>query len=116
MADTKEVVKVLPFGARVRLSKVDMNGYTGRDLHPDENDVGFMGVVIKNHFFSWGDQMTIGRTAEDVAPGTILRQDDDVLENPDATFEEVMYEVLGPDGRKLECMWFELEAIGSIVS
>jgi hypothetical protein len=116
MADTKEVVKVLPFGARVRLSSVDTLGYCGRDLHPEEKDVGFLGVVVKNHFFSWGDQMSIGRTAENVAPGTILRQDEDVLENPDAIFEEVMYEVLGPDGKRLECMWSELEAIGSIVS
>jgi hypothetical protein len=117
MATTKNIVhKILPFGARVRLSSVDMYGYWGRDLHPDVSDIGFLGIVIKNHLETQSDGGTMGRTGEDLPPGRGVRQDDDYPENPDALFEDVMYTVMSPDGRKLECMWFELEEFGSVFS
>lgn len=110
-----EQVKVLPFGARVRLSSVDMNGYWGRDLHPSLEDVGFLGVVVGNLFNRHSGTGMCMDVRENVPPGTVLRQDDTFGEDDESVMEEVMYTVIAPDGRKLECMWHELEELGSVL-
>lgn len=109
-------IKVLPFGARVRLSSVDTNGYCGRDHHPDVNDIGFLGVITENVVWRSNGCLMLQDTQENVTPGTELRQDDTYGEDDDSVMDEAMYTVIAPDGRKLECMWFELEVIGSVVS
>lgn len=99
---------VLPFGARVAVTRVDMYGYWGREHHPKPEDVGFHGVIIGN---------TVNRCTlsgfcvieEDVTPGTKLWGGDDYE-------DECMYTVLAPDGRKLELVNHEIEALPSLVT
>lgn len=110
-----EQVKVLPFGARVRLSSVDLFGHCGRELHPTSEDIGFLGVVTENVVDTYTGDGGVLKVRENAPPGTVLRQDADFGDHEHTIFEEACYTVVAPDGRKLECMGFELELIGSVV-
>jgi len=87
--------RVLPFGTRVVLVKVDMHGLLGRDLHPRQEDVGFTGVIIENSV----DDCE-GNHQENVRPFKNLTDE-----------ESCIYLVISPLGAKLEISDDELEVL-----
>lgn len=90
---------VLAYGTPVRLSFVDLYGFCGRELHPCEADVGFLGVVRGVHVsFSDADGCLLDRT-EGVPGGTLVPRD----------LDYACYVVEAPDGRRLELMDHEVE-------
>lgn len=101
MEESNKRSKVIPNGARVRCTKVDMYGFNGRDLHPSKDDVGFVGVVEKSSVEQMEDDgLTLLDRVEDAAPET------DVGE-----YDCVCYIVRGDDGRVLELMDHEIERV-----
>ncbi len=102
--------KVLPLGARVVITNVDTYGYNGRELHPEEEDVGFHGVVIANFVAWYNSNDCLYFSQENATPGTFLDTD-----NMDG-YGDVMYTVIAPDGRKLEVTTYEIEVLPSLVS
>lgn len=97
------VRRVLPFGTKVILTHVDRYGYCGRDHHPREEDVGFVGTVVANVVEQDGDCM------ENVMPFTVLKNG--THEDEYQTHETAMYTVIHPLGRQLEVMEHELEVL-----
>ena len=94
-------VTILPYGSKVVVTSVDMNGYWGRDLHPEATDVGFLGVVVANLVALPGDV----ECRSNVLGGTEFSFDEET-ESVD-----VCYKVRAADGRELELMNHEIEAI-----
>ena len=90
-------VKILPYGARVCLTNIDKYGYNGRNLHPQEPDIGFTGVVVKMTVFDVENSCDarVGHPFEMI----------------NTEKEEVCYTVINALGRELECMGFEIETI-----
>lgn len=91
-----------------------MNGYCGREFHPDENDVGFLGVIIENLVMTWGVEDFDPKM--NVPPGTefVSTTLEHILGGE--VYHDIMYTVMAPDGRKLELMEHEIEVIGSVVT
>lgn len=94
-------ITVLSYGSRVVVKCVDMYGYWGRDLHPEPGDVGFHGIVVGNLV---------------AVPGSVFCREN-VLGGTELSFDEenetvdVCYKVRAADGRELELMDHEIEAI-----
>jgi len=85
---------VLPFGARVRLVSIDDHGLTGRDLHPEQSDLGFVGVITAN-LIEVGADLSF-----DVKPGTGV---------PEGAI--IVYTVRAPEGKLLEVASYEVEPV-----
>ncbi len=91
-------ITVLRYGTQVRLEHLDKYGYCGRDNHPEEHDVGFVGIVIANVVCDFG------KVRMNVLGGTEIVATDE--EWPD-----VCYVVQGADGRILDLMEHEIEVL-----
>lgn len=102
-------VTVLRYGSQVRLASVDMYGFCGRDLHPDEDDVDFIGVVVGNSVSFCKGLMLLDHK-ENVLGGTELPYEDD-LTSEDPLTSDVCYKVRASDGRELELMQHEIEVL-----
>jgi len=108
---------VAPFGAKARINRIDIYGFTGRDLHPTRADEGRVGVIVKNSVELYEPppprEVEIARLEgnpspsgdieikTNVEPGTLL----------DPELATVCYEMLFLDGDRLELMDFELEFV-----
>jgi hypothetical protein len=93
-------------GRRVRIKRVDMDGYCGRDRHPKKSDEGLYGTIIAMVEHSWYDPK--GDELDDFVHGDeILLVPGDIL--PD--HHSLCYLVLMEDGRELELIDFEIRAI-----
>ena len=90
---------VLPFGTTLRIIHVDRNGLCGRDLHPKDSDIGFTGVVYKNHVESNGE------CQENVPPGTSIEYEED---DESGAFPFVIYTIIDSEGRSLEVATWEV--------
>ncbi len=101
-------VTVLRYGTQVRLNAVDMYGFCGRDLHPDEDDEGFIGIVVGNSV-SICRGLMLEDHKENVLGGTELPYDDSL--DDDAHVADVCYKVRASDGRELELMHHEIEVL-----
>lgn len=100
-----ETITVLGFGAKVVCTNVDMNGYWGRDLHPKETDVGFLGIVVGNLTSTYDASGCVLQTRENVLGGVELPYDEDY------GHADICYTVMDPSGRKLELMHHEIERV-----
>lgn len=101
---------VLPYGSKVQLTNVDMYGYNGRDNHPEPADVGFLGVVVGNFVDVYTPDGDPLETKVNVLGGTIFGdflQAEEVM----TSMAVVCYKVRAADGRVLELMNHEIEAI-----
>jgi hypothetical protein len=99
------IVEVLRYGTQVRLAHLDRYGYLGRDLHPEECDVGFLGVVVGNSVVTLDAEGSILAVKENVLGGTEL------VDDPDHSTADVCYRVRAGDGRVLELMHHEVETL-----
>lgn len=102
------VTKVLPYGAQVVATSIDMYGFLGREKHPSPTDVGFLGIVTANRCETYhcGSLVDI---QENVLGGTDLISPDPLDEEFDHV---VVYTVRSASGRELELLDFELEPVG----
>ncbi len=96
---------VLRYGTQVRLESVDMFGFCGRDNHPSEDDVGFVGVVVGNFVDLCDDEHMLYQSRANVLGGVELPHD------PDGDFAWICYKVRASDGRELELMEHEIEVL-----
>lgn len=94
---------ILTYGSRVRLETVDPYGFCGRDQHPAEADVGFLGVVVGNHV------MYQDEDGDDVCRENVLGGVEYAYTDED--WVAVCYKVRAADGRELELMNHEIEVI-----
>lgn len=104
---TMATTTILPYGAQVVCTNVDMNGYNGRDLHPDPEDVGFIGIVVGNQVedYGGGDSFAVKRN---VLGGTVYAFDPNDIHG----FGPVIcYTVRAPSGRLLDLMEHEIEVM-----
>lgn len=95
--------RVLHIGTQVQLSWFDPFGFCGRDMHPSQGDVGFLGIVT-------GILEVGGWTGEfpgPGAPGDVLREDDEFR-------EYAVYEVRDPGGRTLHLVDHELTILRGV--
>ncbi len=99
------VITVLPYGSKVQLITVDMHGYWGRDNHPEPTDIGFLGVVVGNFVSTFDAYGKLLVSRANVLGGTELVNDEDY------SLADVCYKVRAADGRELELMNHEIEAI-----
>ena len=106
-----ETIKVLGFGAKVVCTSVDMFGYHGRDLHPEETDVGFLGIVIGNHVSQFDDEGGLVGCRENVLGGLeyVYMLGDEIPKGSEPV--DICYTVMDPSGRKLELMHHEIERV-----
>ena len=102
---------ILPYGSKVTVTGVDMFGYHGRDLHPEESDVGFLGVVVANYVAVFNCTGCLIDSRENVLGGTefVDFHGDEIPHGSQPV--EVCYKVRAADGRELELMNHEIEAI-----
>jgi hypothetical protein len=90
---------------KVRVKFVDKHGFTGRDFHPKESDIGVVATVLA---------MRTGglEVAYEVSSNDFDRLDASVLAQVASQPKDESYQVLQcvtEDGRKLELMTFEVE-------
>jgi hypothetical protein len=100
-------IEVLRYGTPVRLVSVDRYGFCGRDLHPREEDEGFLGIVVGNSVSICKGLMLLDHK-ENVLGGTELPYDDS---DDDPLVADVCYKVRASDGRELELMFHEIEVL-----
>lgn len=99
-------IEVLRYGSQVRLHGVDLYGFCGRENHPTEADVGFIGIVVANSVEL--DDLNgpgVFERRENVLGGTELPY------NHDGVCAFVCYKVRASDGRELDLMSHEIEAL-----
>lgn len=92
---------VLAYGTPVRLSFVDMFGFCGRELHPQESDVGFLGIIKGVNVSFTDDEGCLVDRAAGVPGGTLMPRE----------FDFACYTVEAPDGRRLELVDHEIEVM-----
>lgn len=98
-------IEVLRYGTQVRLNGVDLYGFCGRENHPRDEDVGFVGIVVGNSVEL--DDLNgpgVVERRENVLGGTILPYNENGL----CAF--ICYKVRASDGRELHLMDHEIEA------
>ena len=100
-----ETITVLPSGTRIQMTSFDANGYWGRDFHPSEKDVGFIGFVVGNYVDTYDAEFSPLETKKNVLGGTELVDDEDY------SFADICYVVVGADGKKLELMNHEITKV-----
>lgn len=90
---------VLGEGSQVVVGQVDMQGFLGRDFHPERKDEGAVGYVVKAHIEFYGDRDACPEIplVRDAYGGEILGED-----------EVAVYRVGTRDGRILELVNHEL--------
>lgn len=81
-------MEVFAIGSRVRMTSLDKFGFTGRDLHPSAEDLGFEGVIV-----------AIADRAETLDTGPLPEDD-----------QWVCYRCCSAEGRVLELMDSEVVA------
>jgi len=92
---------VLAYGTPVRLTWVDMMGFCGRELHPKESDVGFLGIVKGASVTITDADGCVDDRRGGVPGGTLMLRDMDYA----------CYTVEAPDGRVLELIDHEVEVM-----
>ena len=102
-------IKVLKYGAMVRLDKVDLYGYCGRELHPGKEDEGFLGIVVGNVVCTWDAEGVM--RSDDQIKMNVLGGTEYTITGEDEGWVDVMYTVMDPSGRKLELMNHEIEVM-----
>lgn len=98
-------LEVLRYGTQVRMSSVDPYGFCGREKHPDEGDVGFVGLVVGNHVEVFDNCHDSHEVRTNVLGGTEVPRDEDGL------YGFVCYKVRASDGRELDLMDHEIEVL-----
>lgn len=98
-------LEVLRYGTQVRMSSVDEYGFCGRENHPDEADVGFVGIVVGNQVDVFNMEHCVTETRTNVLGGTEVPRDED------GPYAFVCYKVRASDGRELDLMDHEIEVL-----
>src|SRR5574338_277250 len=96
-------LEVLRYGTPVRMSSVDPYGFCGRENHPDEADVGFVGIVVGNQVDTFSVDDSLTETRANVLGGT------EVPREENGPYAFVCYKVRAADGRELDLMDHEIE-------
>lgn len=91
---------------KFRIVCVDMDGYCGRDLHPDKSDEGLVVAPVKMEATVWLDdehyKLDTEATADEHCRAAF---------GPGEASHEMMWTCVTTDGRLLQLMGHELELV-----
>jgi hypothetical protein len=88
---------------RLRIVRVDMDGYNGRDYHPQPSDTGLV-VIPLGMFGHWASPEEL--TANPLLDGGMVANSTQAL---DQVNHEICWTCVTPDGRTLDLMDHEVE-------
>lgn len=96
-------IEVLRYGTQVRMTFLDPYSFNGRENHPSEADVGFVGIVVANQVDLCDEEHMLYSSRANVLGGV------EVPKDPDGDFAWICYKVRASDGRELDLMDHEIE-------
>lgn len=95
---------------KILIKSVDMNGYLGRDRHPQKSDVGRVGKVIRVSSETTHKELFVADSPDhDLSEMTISKAKD--LYNDETVIVDIFYDVVFENGEILTLHMDEVEVL-----
>ena len=98
--------RTLARGTWVKMTSFDPYGFCGRERHPNEDDVGFLGQVERTSLSILDEEGCLVSHDEDAPAGTLVTSE----------HSYACYLVRAPSGRMLDLMGHEIEVVEVVVT